>query len=211
MKVTHNKHLGEQELRGKRGSEANANKEDMEHNYKHCKIHNDVIYDNVNDEEEIHREVLNAKVFSQLHEFTKFHKLPPEIREAIWKLAINATLTEVHEDSRHLTQYIYPQEEVVWSCKLMLRHAHTSSEARWIVARKMFRFGGDEYKHLTEKTMDRCILPVVNEITLRKVDDVITCSTLHNPAEMCNGVYRGVLSDERKEGHAKHLQKLLEA
>ncbi|KAF7856161.1 uncharacterized protein EAF02_011420 [Botrytis sinoallii] len=168
----------------------------MEHNYKHCKIHGD-IYDNINDEEEIRREVLNVKASSQLHEFTKFHKLPPEIREAIWKLAINATLTEVHEDSRHLTQYIYPQEEVVWSCKLMLRHAHTSSEARWIVARKMFRFGGDEYKHLTEK---RWI-----------VDDVITCSTLHNPAEMCNGVYIGVLSDERKEAHAKHLQKLLEA
>ncbi|TGO52195.1 hypothetical protein BCON_0146g00210 [Botryotinia convoluta] len=211
MQVAHNKHLGEQKLGRKCGSEANAKKEDKEHNYKHCKIHDDSTDDDVNDVEEIHREGLNVKASFQLHEFTKFHEFPREIREIIWKLAINTTLTEVHEDNRHLTRFEYPQEEVVWSCKLMLRHAHTSSEARWIVARKMFRFGGDAYKHLTDKTMDRCIFPVVNEITLRKVDDVITCTIFHSFAEMCNGVCIGILSDERKEEHAKHLQKLLEA
>ncbi|TGO28864.1 hypothetical protein BPAE_0022g00550 [Botrytis paeoniae] len=211
MQVTHNKHPGEQELIKKCGSEANAEKEDKEHNYKHCKIHDDIINDDVNDVEEIHREGLNVKASSRLHEFTKFHKLPPEIRETIWKLAINTTLTEVHEDNRHLTRFGYPEEEVIWSCKLMLRHAHTSSEARWIVARKMFRFGGDKYKHLTQQTMDRCIFPVVNEITFLKVDDVITCSIFHNLAEMCNGVRIRIVSDERKEEHAKHLQKLLEA
>ncbi|TGO56909.1 hypothetical protein BOTNAR_0213g00060 [Botryotinia narcissicola] len=211
MQTAHNKHLGEQELRRIRGSEANLDKEDKEHNYKQCKIHDDVFDDDVNDVEEIHREVSNVKASSQLHEFIKFRKLPTEIRETIWKLAINTTLIEVHEDSRHLTQFIYPQKEVIWSCKLMLRHAHISSEARWIVARKMFRFGGDEYKHLTDKTMDQCIFPVVNEITLRKVDDVIKCSRLQNSAEICNGVYIWILSDELKEEHAKHLQKLLEA
>ncbi|TGO35139.1 hypothetical protein BHYA_0169g00190 [Botrytis hyacinthi] len=206
MQVAHNKHVGEQELRRIRGSEVNADKEDKEHNYKQCKIHDDIIDDDVDDVEEIHHEVSNVKASSQLQEFTIFHKLPTEIREIIWKLAINATLTEAHEDSRHLTQFRYPQEEVVWSCKLMLTHAHTSSEARWIVARKMFRFGGDAYKHVTDNMMDQCIFPVVNEITFRKVDDVIACIP-----KTCDVVYVGVLSDERKEEHAKHLQKLLEA
>ncbi|KAF7948838.1 hypothetical protein EAE96_008021 [Botrytis aclada] len=210
MQVAHNKHLGEQELRKTRGSETNAKKEDEEHNYKHCKIHEDITDNDVNDVEEIHREGLNVKASSQLHEFPKFHKLPPEIREIIWKLAINTTFTEVHEDTRHLTNIGYPQEEIVWSCKLMLRHAHTSFEARWIVARKLFRFDGNEYKHLTEKTMDRCIFPVVNEIALRKLNDLISDPVWSVFAEIY-GWPIGSLGVERKEENARHLQKLLEA
>ncbi|KAM0129201.1 hypothetical protein ACHAP3_007934 [Botrytis cinerea] len=206
MQVVHNKHLGEQESRKKCGSEANVNKEG-EHNYKHCKIHDNIIDDDVNDVEEVHRPALNVKVSSPLHEFTKFGELTPEIREMIWKLAINTTFTEVYENNHHLSTIGYPEEEFIWCCKLMLRHAHTSSEARWIVARKMFRFGGDEYEHLTEKTMDRCIFPVVNEITLRKFYDFLSCSVSDGFSRSCGGI----LSDERKEENAKHLQKLLEA